>query len=61
MLQKLKEQGFTVLEIEAKRSGCCEAKATDAEGVASELHLDAVTAEIVCRHDRSRATGVAAE
>lgn len=50
---KLKEQGFTVLKIEAKRAGCYEAKVTDAKGAAIELHLDAATAEIVRRHERS--------
>ena len=50
---KLKDQGFTVLKIETKRAGCYEVKVTDAKGVASELHLDAVTAEIVRRNDRS--------
>lgn len=50
---KLKEQGFTVLAIEAKGAGCYEAKVTDAKGVVSELHLDAVTAEIVRRNGRS--------
>lgn len=53
MAQQLKDQGYTVLKIEAKRPGCYEAKVTDAKGVAIELHLDAVTAEIVRRHDRS--------
>lgn len=49
---KLKDQNFKVLKIETK-AGCYEAKVTDANGVALELHLDAVTAEIVRRRERS--------
>lgn len=52
MTAKLQEQGFTVLKIEVK-SGCYEAKVSDAKGAVLELHLDAVTAEIVYRRERS--------
>ena len=44
---KLKEQGFTVLKIEAKRAGCYEAKVTDAKGAGNR-------ASSGCRHRRDR-------
>lgn len=52
MTAKLQEQGFTVLKIEAE-AGCYEAKVTDDKGAVLELHLDAVTAEIIRRRERS--------
>ena len=50
--QKLKEQGYTVREIEASR-GCYEVKATDSKGVRVEMYVDPATADVVGREGRS--------
>lgn len=52
MTAKLQEQGFTVLRIEAE-AGCYEARVTDDKGAVLELYLDAVSAEIIRRRERS--------
>lgn len=49
---KLKEQGYTVREIERSR-GCYEVEATDAQGVKVEIYVDPTTATIVKREGRS--------
>jgi hypothetical protein len=50
--QKLKEQGYTVLKVEASH-GCYEVKATDSSGVRVEMYLDPATADVVTRNGRS--------
>jgi hypothetical protein len=50
--QKLKEQGYTVLKVEASH-GCYEVKATDSKGGRVEMYLDPVTADVVRRNGRS--------
>lgn len=52
MTAKLQGQGFSVLKIEAE-AGCYEARVTDDRGAVLELYLDAVTAEIIRRRQRS--------
>jgi hypothetical protein len=50
--QKLKEQGYTVVKVEASH-GCYEVKATDSRGVRVEMYLDPTTADVVRRGGRS--------
>lgn len=52
LTQKLKDQGYTVREVE-RSHGCFEVKATDAKGVRVEIYVDPATAEIVSREGRS--------
>ncbi|MGD9670725.1 MAG: PepSY domain-containing protein [Hyphomicrobiaceae bacterium] len=52
LTQKLKDQGYTVREVE-RSHGCYEVKATDAKGVRVEIYVDPATAEIVSREGRS--------
>jgi hypothetical protein len=50
--QKLKEQGYTVREVE-RSHGCYEVKATDSTGVRIEMYLDPATAEVISRGGRT--------
>jgi hypothetical protein len=52
LTQKLKDQGYTVREVE-RSHGCYEVKATDAKGGRVEIYVDPTTAEIVSREGRS--------
>jgi hypothetical protein len=52
LTQKLKEQGYTVGEVESSH-GCYEVKATDAKGLRVELYVDPATAEVITREGRS--------
>lgn len=52
LTQKLKEQGYTVREVE-RSHGCYEVEATDAKGGRVEIYVDPATAEIVRRKGRT--------
>jgi hypothetical protein len=52
LTQKLKEQGYTVREVETSH-GCYEVEATDGKGLRVEIYVDPATAEVVTREGRS--------
>jgi hypothetical protein len=52
LTQRLKEQGYTVREVETSH-GCYEVEATDGKDLRVELYVDPATAEVITWEGRS--------